>query len=238
VGEAGDAGNPTPPAGVADRMDLISRLRLLATFGKGMARGLPDASSERDPIELLREWYDAAEHAGLFLPDALALATSTPYGAPSVRMVLLKGLDEDGLVFYTNYESRKARELDENPRAAMCFHWAVLQRQVRMSGPVARIPAAESDAYFVTRPRGSQIGAWASEQSRPLVAREELRAKFEEFGERFEDSDVPRPDFWGGYRLTPFAIEFWQGRPDRLHDRLLFERADADAPWSTRRLNP
>jgi len=127
-------------------MDLISRLRLLATFGQGMARGLPDASSERDPIALLREWYEAAEHAGLFLPEALALATSTPDGAPSVRMVLLKGLDAGGLVFYTNFGSRKARELDENPRAAMCFHWGVLQRQVRVSGPVARIPAADSDA--------------------------------------------------------------------------------------------
>lgn len=219
-------------------MDLTSRLRLLATFGKGMARGLPGASSERDPIELLREWYDAAEQAGLFLPETLALATATPDGAPSVRMVLLKGLDADGLVFYTNFGSRKARELDENPRAAMCFHWAVLQRQVRVSGPVARIPAAESDAYFVTRPRGSQIGAWASEQSRPLVAREELQARFEELEARFEGVDVPRPDFWGGYRLTPLAIEFWQGRPDRLHDRLLFERDDSDAPWSTRRLHP
>jgi len=219
-------------------MDLISRLRLLATFGQGMARGLPDASSERDPIALLREWYEAAEHAGLFLPEALALATSTPDGAPSVRMVLLKGLDAGGLVFYTNFGSRKARELDENPRAAMCFHWGVLQRQVRVSGPVARIPAADSDAYFATRPRGSKLGAWASEQSRTLDARETLQSKFEEIEARFDGGDIPRPDFWGGYRLTPLAIEFWQGRPDRLHDRLLFERADADAPWSSRRLHP
>jgi pyridoxamine 5'-phosphate oxidase len=151
-------------------------------------------------------------------------------------MVLLKGADARGFVFFTNYGSRKARELDANPRAALCFHWAVLQRQVRVTGRVVRVEQDESAEYFATRPRGSQIGAWASQQSRSLPSREELERSVRDLSEKFAGLEVPLPPFWGGYRLEPEEIEFWQGRADRLHDRLVFTRAGAG--WSTRRLYP
>lgn len=208
----------------------------MPTADPSPAPSIPEGTEARDPIELFKEWFVAAESAGLLLPESVALATATPGAIPSVRMVLLKDVDHRGFVFFTNYGSRKAQELDSNPNAALCFHWAALERQVRVTGPVVRISAEESDAYFQSRGRGSRLGAWASKQSSTLGAREELDARVAEVTARFDGGDVPLPSFWGGYRLEPQVIEFWQGRPDRLHDRLVFGR-DGEA-WETRRLYP
>lgn len=217
-------------------MSLKSSIKTVLTLGKGVAGGMPEADAERDPIELFQEWFTAAEESGILHPEAMALATADASGHPSVRMVLLKEVDGNGFVFFTNYESRKAKELEENPHAALCFHWAVHERQVRVTGSVTRISEEESFAYFRTRGRGSRIGAWASQQSRPLDARETLEARVREMKERFPDDEVPLPPYWGGYRLAPASIEFWQGRADRLHDRLVFTR-DGDG-WTTQRLYP
>jgi pyridoxamine 5'-phosphate oxidase len=217
-------------------MSLESSIKTVLTLGKGLAVGLPPAADDADPIELFTSWFEAARGAGVLLPEAVTLATATPDGFPSARMVLLKEVDARGFVFFTNYGSRKARELEANPRAALCFHWAVLQRQVRVTGRVARVDAEESAEYFATRPRGSQIGAWASQQSQRLPSREDLERTVRDLGDKYAGQDVPLPPFWGGYRLEPLEIEFWQGRADRLHDRLVFTRA-ADG-WSTQRLYP
>ena len=165
-----------------------------------------------DPLEQFRRWFAEADAA-----NAMALATAAADGAPSVRMVLLRGADERGFVFHTNYNSRKARELVDNPHAALCFHWPTLEEQIRVEGRIERLPAAESDAYFASRPRGSQLGAWASEQSEVLPSREMLEERYREIERRFEGRTVDRPAFWGGYRIAPHRIEFWYGRPDRLH---------------------
>lgn len=217
-------------------MSLKSSIKTVLTLGQGVATGLPEAAADMDPIELFRAWYAAAEESGLLLPESMSLGTSSPEGAPSVRMVLLKDCDERGFVFFTNYGSRKAQELDANPQAALCFHWAVLQRQVRVTGRVERVPESESLAYFSTRTRGSRIGAWASRQSQPLAERATLEAAVEEFKERYPGEDVPLPPHWGGYLLRPEQVEFWQGRADRLHDRLVFTR-DGEG-WGTERLYP
>jgi pyridoxamine 5'-phosphate oxidase len=217
-------------------MSLKSSIKTVLTLGQGVATGLPEAAERADPIELFEAWFEAARESGILLPDAVALATATADGAPSARMVLLKSVDARGFVFYTNYGSRKAHELEENPRAALCFHWAVLQRQVRVSGPVSRVGAEESAAYFATRGRGSQLGAWASKQSQRLPDRAELEERFRDTERRFVDQEVTLPPFWGGYRLEPQHIEFWQGRADRLHDRLRFERAGET--WTAERLYP
>ena len=217
-------------------MSLKSSIKTVVTLGKGVAGGMPPADARRDPSELFQSLYAAAEESGILHPEAMALATADAEGRPSVRMVLLKQADEAGFVFFTNYESRKAGELDANPRAALCFHWAVHERQVRVTGAVERISEDESFEYFRTRGRGSRLGAWASMQSRPLDDRETLEARVREMKERFEGGDVPLPPYWGGYRLLPDSIEFWQGRADRLHDRLVFER-QTDG-WATKRLYP
>jgi pyridoxamine 5'-phosphate oxidase len=217
-------------------MSLKSSIKTVLTLGKGVVGGIPEAAESADPVQLFQVWFEAATESGLFLPESVALATAAPDGRPSVRMVLLKEADERGFVFFTNYESRKARELEANPQAALCFHWAVLERQVRVTGPVVRVSEEESDAYFRTRGKGSRIGAWASQQSRSLPERRELEERVRELKERFGDEEVPRPPFWGGYRIVPETIEFWQGRADRLHDRLVFTR-DGDG-WSTHRLYP
>jgi pyridoxamine 5'-phosphate oxidase len=177
----------------------------------------------------------AAVAAGIAEPDAMALATSTPDGTPSVRFVLLKGIDERGIQFFTNYESRKAAELAANPRAAAAVHWQPQHRQIRFEGAVERLTAAESDAYFASRARGSRLGAWASAQSTEIADRGVLDARLAAASERFPD-DVPRPDYWGGFRLVPTVIEFWQGRPDRLHDREQLRLLDG--VWVSRRLSP
>lgn len=217
-------------------MSLKSSIRTIVTLGKGVVQGIPDADAERDPIELFREWYGVAEESGLLLPESMALATATPEGAPSVRMVLLKEVDERGFVFFTNYESRKAAELEANPQAALCFHWGVLERQVRVEGRVERVSEEESRAYYRSRARGSRIGAWASKQSRVLPERQALEARVKEFEERYPGDDVPLPSFWGGYLLRPSVIEFWQGKASRLHDRLRFRR-QGDG-WATELLYP
>jgi pyridoxamine 5'-phosphate oxidase len=217
-------------------MSLISKLRAILTLGQGMTAGLSELTAAADPIVLFNEWFEKAKDSGIFLPDAIALATATPDGTPSARMMLLKGADDSGFVFYTNYESRKAAELFENPRAAMIIHWPTLQRQVRVEGLVERLSAEESYAYFKTRPRGSRIGAWASRQSSPLPNREELVRRFREYESKFAGGDVPLPDFWGGFRIKPSRIEFWQGRFDRLHDRLSY--TPADGGWEVTRLYP
>jgi len=217
-------------------MSLKSKLNALRTLGQGVVKGLPEATEDRDPIELFGDWYAAAEEVGIFLPEAVSLATATPEGRPSSRMVLLKQWDEKGFVFFTNYESRKARELDENPHASLCAHWAVLERQVRIEGPVERISQEESFEYFTSRPRGSRIGAWASDQSRRLHNPDELRARVKARTDEFEGEDIPLPPFWGGYRLKPARMEFWQGKANRLHDRLVFIRAEPG--WTTERLYP
>lgn len=217
-------------------MSLKSSLRTIVTLGKGVVKGIPEADDGRDPIELFQEWFHAARESGILLPESMALATATPDGAPSVRMVLLKGVDERGFVFYTNYGSRKADELEANPNAALCFHWAVLERQVRIEGRVERVSEEESTRYFMTRARGSRVGAWASKQSRPLPSRQELEQRVRAFDEKYPGNDVPLPPFWGGYLLRPGRIEFWQGKADRLHDRLAFQR-EGDG-WAARRLYP
>jgi pyridoxamine 5'-phosphate oxidase len=217
-------------------MTLKSSLKTLVTLGKGVIQGIPEAAERRDPIELFEEWFAAARESGLMLPESVALATATPEGVPSVRMVLLKGIDERGFVFYTNYGSRKAREMEANPRASLCAHWAVLERQVRIEGSVERVSVEESKRYFATRARGSRLGAWASKQSEPLPSREHLEERFRRAKAEHAGGEVPLPPFWGGYLLRPHRIEFWQGKADRLHERLLFERDDQG--WSTRRLYP
>jgi pyridoxamine 5'-phosphate oxidase len=217
-------------------MSIKSSIKTVLTLGKGVVGGIPDAADDMDPIELFGAWFAAASESGILHPEAVALATATPDAEPSVRMVLLKGVDERGFVFFTNYESRKGRELDTNPRAALGFHWAVHERAVRISGAVERVSQAESVAYFQKRGRMSQIGAWASKQSHPLPDRKELEDRVEEMDRRFPGEDVPLPPHWGGYRLIPERIEFWQGRADRLHDRLVFSRTDG--AWLAQRLYP
>jgi pyridoxamine 5'-phosphate oxidase len=189
-----------------------------------------------DPLDQFSAWYEHAVAAGLPEPEAMALATSTPDGLPSVRFVLLKGIDERGVEFFTNYESRKGRELTTNPHAALAILWKPLQRQVRLEGPVEVLTAAESDAYFASRSRGSQLGAWASRQSEAIPDREWLENRLAEVDASYAD-EVPRPPHWGGFRLVPDAIEFWEGRPNRLHDREAFTRG-VDGAWHARRLSP
>ena len=180
----------------------------------------------RDPIQLFRDWFAAAEESGIRLPEAVALATATPAGRPSARMVLLKAADEEGFVFYTNYASRKARELHANPHAALVAYWDALERQVRIEGRVQVMDEEDSAKYFATRPRTSQIGAWASRQSAVLESRQVLIDRFAAAEERFRSTEVPLPRFWGGFRLVPERLEFWQGRPSRLHERRVFWRVE------------
>ena len=206
-----------------------------------MPRGNPAGAVRplRDPIALFRRQLADAEalpRAQLPEPTAFALGTASPDGQPSVRMLLLKDVDDEGFVFYTNLESRKGRDLGANRRAAMTFHWAPLERQVRIEGRVTPVAPADADAYFASRPRGSQIGAWASRQSRTMERPGDLDARVAEYEARFTGQPVPRPPFWSGFRLVPESIEFWQGKPSRLHERELFTR-EGDG-WRVQRLYP
>ena len=196
---------------------------------------LVEADAAADPFKQFAHWFDAALKADLPLPNAMTLATANAQGRPSARVVLLKGVDAEGFVFYTNYESRKARELALNPYASLVFLWTPMERQVRIEGSVEKVSDEESDEYFDSRPLGSRLGAWASPQSRPLPSRLTLASKVASIMLRYGTAP-PRPPHWGGYRVRPEAIEFWQGRPDRLHDRLLYTKQDAR--WSIERLAP
>jgi pyridoxamine 5'-phosphate oxidase len=189
-----------------------------------------------DPIALFATWFREAEDAGIEVPETMTLATSDSDGAPSARMVLLKDADEHGFVFYSGYGSRKAGELERNPRAALVFYWRPLGKQVRVEGRVERVSKAESAAYFATRPRGSQLAAWASQQSEPLDGRAELDRRYAELEREYEGRDVPLPPHWGGFRLRPEAIEFWQHRDNRLHDRIRYTRAREG--WRSEHLSP
>jgi pyridoxamine 5'-phosphate oxidase len=191
-----------------------------------------------EPLSVLNTWFEAATAAGHPTPDAMTLATASKRGEPSARIVLFKGLRRGGVFFVTNYQSRKARELDENPRAALVMHFPLLERQVRVEGRVERASAEESDAYFQSRPRGSQLGAWASPQSQPIQSRAELDALADGVEKRFEGHDVTRPEFWGGYLVFPSRVELWLGRSDRLHDRFVYQRGNDAEPWTIERLAP
>lgn len=199
--------------------------------------GLTEAEADADPIRQFAHWFQQALAAGVMDPNAMTLATCTPDSWPSARVVLLKGYDERGFTFFTNYQSRKGRELAANPHAALTFYWPEVSRQIRIEGTAGRVSAEESDLYFASRPLDSRLGAWASEQSEVLGSREELEARFRQMQERFADGPVPRPPHWGGYRLAPELIEFWQGRPFRLHDRLGYTR-QPDGTWKRERLAP
>ena len=210
----------------------IANMRKEYTMGD-----LLESAMDADPIRQFEAWFRQAEAANLPEPNAMTLATATPDGQPSARVVLLKAFDDRGFTFFTNYESRKGRELSANPRAALLFYWPILQRQVRIEGTVERVSEAESDAYFHSRPLGSRLGACASPQSEVIASRDELEQRVRELSERYAAGDVPRPPHWGGYRVRPEVIEFWQGRPDRLHDRLRYRR-DSSGRWRLERLSP
>ncbi len=194
------------------------------------------AANNQDPIALFAAWFAEAKAAPM--PEAMALATASRDLMPSVRMVLMKQFDHDGLVFYTNMTSAKAHDLQENPQACACFHWDMIKRQVRVAGLVERVSDAEADAYFASRPRESQLGAWASLQSQPMQARAEFEARLEQVTRQYEGKTIPRPSHWSGFRIVPSSIEFWTDRPFRLHDRLVYSRKNPQDAWTTQILYP
>ena len=197
-----------------------------------------DFTEATDPFALFTLWLEEARAAEINDPEAMTLATVDAGGLPDARMVLCKGVDVRGIVFYTNIESAKGRELKTQPQAAALFHWKSLRRQARFRGVVAEVAAAESDAYFASRPRGSQIGAWASAQSRPLASRADLEAAVHAYELRFASAEVQRPEYWRGYRLEPVEVEFWRDRPSRLHERIMFTRSGSELTWQSRLLYP
>jgi len=199
---------------------------------------MPDTVTTDDPIARFEAWMAEAAASEPNDPNAVCLATATPDGRPSARMVLLKGVDQRGFVFYTNVESRKGMELAANPYAALCFHWKTLSRSVRVEGRVEPVSPEEADAYFASRPRGSRIGAWASKQSRPVESRHALEKRVAEYGLRYAVGEIPRPPFWSGFRVVPERIEFWRDMPFRLHERIVFLREGPGAPWRTELLYP
>ncbi|MGH3332320.1 MAG: pyridoxamine 5'-phosphate oxidase [Nocardioidaceae bacterium] len=201
-----------------------------------VAGGLAESDLAPDPVAMFRAWMHDAVKAGVHEPNAFVLSTATPDGVPSSRIVLLKGLDDRGFVFFTNYASRKGVELAANPSCSILFPWHVLERQVRIEGRATPLRAKENDVYFETRPRASQLGAWASPQSEAVEDRSVLDGKYDEMASRFGDGDIPRPEHWGGYRVVPEAVEFWQGRRNRMHDRLRYRRTAGG--WVTERLAP
>ena len=200
-------------------------------------QGLSETDVNSNPFTQFKEWFDQALNADILEPNAMMVATTTTQGKPSARMVLLKDFDERGFVFYTNYNSQKAQELAENPQAALVFWWAELQRQVRICGWVEKVSDEESDKYFYSRPFSSRLGAWASNQSEVIENREVLEQQLEELQEQYYNKDIPRPPHWGGIRVIPAEIEFWQGRSSRLHDRLIYRKIE-NGSWKIERLSP
>jgi len=219
-------------------MTLFEKLRCLLTFGQGVALPLPDLSTNSTPEQLFKQWFDDANKSGILLSEGMSVSTCNADGQPSSRMVLLKDYDEKGFVFYTNYGSRKSHELVENNKVALLFHWNVLQRQIRIEGTVEKVSAQESAEYFHSRDKGSQVGAWASKQSQKLKHDNELKERMSHFQEKFSEGEVPHPEFWGGWRVKPEYIEFWQGRANRLHDRVCFEKENENGQWAQHKLHP
>lgn len=217
-------------------MSLLSKLRCAFTLGQGVLIENKTLTTTNDPINFFKSWLTEAEDTGVVLPESMSVSTCTPEGKPSSRMVLLKEVDQKGFVFFTNYGSRKAGELEQNPYAALLFHWNILQRQVRIEGRIERVSHEESEAYFHSRGRGSQIGAWASRQSQTLDKRQSLVDAVKYYENKFAGKEIPLPEFWGGYRVIPESIEFWQGKADRLHDRFVYTQQDGK--WVDTRLNP
>ncbi|MCG8364984.1 MAG: pyridoxamine 5'-phosphate oxidase [Pseudanabaenales cyanobacterium] len=199
--------------------------------------GLNRKILKEDPFEQFERWFQQACEADLPEPNAMVLATASAQAEPSLRTVLLKYFDRDGFVFFTNYKSRKARQIDENPQVSILFPWLELERQVQIIGAASKISTAESLQYFISRPRGSQLGAWCSQQSSVISSRQQLEIKFEEMRQKFIHREIPLPSFWGGFRVAPHSFEFWQGRPNRLHDRFLYSR-QAEGGWEIQRLSP
>ena len=217
-------------------MTFLEKIRCLFTFGQGVALPLPQIPADASPMPLFKTWFDDAQSAGILLPESMSVSSCNKEGQPSSRMVLLKDHDEQGFVFFTNYGSRKSQDFEENNKVALLFHWNVLQRQVRIEGTVEKVSTQESEQYFHSRDKGSQTGAWASKQSTKLSHDEELKDRMKHFQEKFGDGEVPLPEFWGGWRIKPTNIEFWQGRANRLHDRICFEKEGDD--WVQHKLHP
>lgn len=217
-------------------MTFLEKLRCLFTFGQGVALPLPEVDENVEPMDLFKLWFEDANKSGILLPEAMSVSSCTPEGKPSSRMVLLKEFNQDGFVFYTNYGSRKSQELSENQHVALLFHWNVLQRQIRIEGTVEKTSLEQSAQYFHSRDRGSQIGALASKQSQKIEHDKELAQRVKYFEGKYPTGQVAHPKFWGGYRVIPTYIEFWQGRASRLHDRLCFEKQGDN--WEHFKLHP
>ncbi len=217
-------------------MTLLEKLRCLFTFGQGVALPLPEISANSTPLALFTQWVNDANQSGILLPEAMSVSSCSLNGQPSSRMVLLKNFDEKGFVFFTNYGSRKSHELAENNKVALLFHWNVLQRQIRIEGTVEKVTPQESADYFHSRDRGSQVGVWASKQSQKLTHDNEIKERMAHFDGKYAQGEVPLPEFWGGWRVKPTYIEFWQGRASRLHDRVCFEKQGDD--WLNFKLHP